>query len=198
MKYYHGKLKNEVEVKTIRGVSERTKYLYDSFEDDESALAHGIVLGGELLDRISLGGSSDYREAKAANLVKSVLRTAVQCHSRGSSIATSNRTTFCFRRKMKIRRSRRPISVWRVSYHRKVKCSRVDAVPRATWHPKSSSATTAVKPTCGPGVVAYQLLERSFAFVDTKNARPNAKEVFRAILEDDIDLSVRSVVFGER
>ena len=38
------------------------------------------------------------------------------------------------------------------------------------------------------GVVAYQLLSGRLPFVDTKNARPNAKEVFRAILEDDIDL----------
>ena len=84
VKYYHGKLKNEVEVMKTIGASLSVVYLYDSFEDDESVhLLMELCSGGELLDRISLGGSSDYREAKAANLVKSVLRTAVQCHSRG-------------------------------------------------------------------------------------------------------------------
>ena len=46
-------------------------------------------------------------------------------------------------------------------------------------------------PHCVPircGVVAYQLLTGRLPFVDRVNARPNAKEVFRAILHDPIDL----------
>ncbi|WP_240440884.1 protein kinase domain-containing protein, partial [Pseudomonas aeruginosa] len=36
--------------------------------------------GGELLERIS---DDEYREADAARLIRAVLRTAAQCHSRG-------------------------------------------------------------------------------------------------------------------
>ena len=39
------------------------------------------------------------------------------------------------------------------------------------------------------GVVAYQLLTGRLPFRDVVNQRPNAKEVFRAILEDPLDLA---------
>ena len=190
VKYYHGKLKNEVEVMKTIGASLSVVYLYDSFEDDESVhLLMELCSGGELLDRISLGGSSDYREAKAANLVKSVLRTAVQCHSRGIIYRDIKPDNFLFQTEDEDS----PLKATDFGLAGKLP-PKGEVLARRCGTP-SYMAPEVIERNYGSqadvwsaGVVAYQLLSGRLPFVDTKNARPNAKEVFRAILEDDIDL----------
>ena len=84
VQYYHGKLRNELDVMRKIGSSLSIVYLYDSFEDNDAVhLLMDLCTGGELLSGIRRGDS--YTEADAAELVRSVLRTAAQCHSRGRS-----------------------------------------------------------------------------------------------------------------
>jgi calcium-dependent protein kinase len=190
VQYYHGKLRNEVEVMRTIGASLSVVYLYDAFEDHEHVhLLMELCSGGELLDRISMSDSNDYREAKAADLVKSVLRTAVQCHRRGIIYRDIKPDNFLFQTDDEDS----PLKATDFGLAGKLP-PKGETLARRCGTP-SYMAPEVIERNYGSqadvwsaGVVAYQLLSGRLPFVDKVNSRPNAKEVFRAILEDEIDL----------
>lgn len=190
VQYYHGKLRNEVEVMQTIGASLSVVYLYDAFEDDECVhLLMELCSGGELLDRISMNDSNDYREQKAAQLVKSVLRTAVQCHSRGIIYRDIKPDNFLFQTED----DDSPLKATDFGLAGKLP-PKGEVLARRCGTP-SYMAPEVIERNYGSqadvwsaGVVAYQLLSGRLPFIDKVNARPNAKEVFRAILEDEVDL----------
>ena len=186
VQYYHSKLRNELEVMRKIGSSLSIVYLYDSFEDGDAVhLLMDLCTGGELLGRMRAG--INYSERDAAELVRSVVRTAAQCHSRGIIFRDIKPDNFLFDNEA------------------------LDSPLKATDFGLAGLITPGEKLTrrCGTpsymapevinrnygeeadvwscGVVAYQLLTGRLPFVDKVNQRPNAKEVFRAILEDQID-----------
>ena len=72
-------------------------YLYDSFEDNDAVhLLMDLCEGAELLGAIRKGAT--YTEADAAELVRSVIRTAAQCHSRGIIFRDIKPDNFLFER----------------------------------------------------------------------------------------------------
>ena len=97
VQYYHSKLRNELDVMRKIGSSLSVVYLYDSFEDNDAVhLLMDLCEGGELLSGIRRG--RPYTEADAAELVRSVLRTAAQCHSRGIIFRDIKPDNFLFER----------------------------------------------------------------------------------------------------
>ena len=185
VQYYHGKLRNELDVMRKIGSSLSIVYLYDSFEDNDAVhLLMDLCTGGELLSGIRRGDS--YTEADAAELVRSVLRTAAQCHSRHHLPRHQTRQL-----PLRARRGRFPAESHglrpRRAHHsrRKTDTSLRHAFvhgPRGD-QPQLRRAGGRVELR----QVAYQLLTGRLPAVDRVNQRPNAKEVFRAILEDPID-----------
>jgi calcium-dependent protein kinase len=188
--YYHGKLKNEVDVMRTIGSSLSVVYLYDAFEDKDSIhLLMELCSGGELLDRISMNDSEEYREQKAADLVKSVLRTAVQCHNRGIIYRDIKPDNFLFQTEdLDSPLKATDFGLAGLLPPRGEVLSRRCGTPSYMAPEVIDRRYTSQADVWSVGVVAYQLLSGRLPFVDRVNARPNAKEVFRAILEDDVDL----------
>ena len=186
VQYYHSKLRNELEVMRKIGSSLSIVYLYDSFEDDDAVhLLMDLCTGGELLGRIRAGMS--YSEADAAELVRSVLRTAAQCHSRGIIFRDIKPDNFLFERPG----DGSPLKATDFGLAGLIKPG--ERLARRCGTP-SYMAPEVINRNYGEeadvwscGVVAYQLVTGRLPFVDKVNQRPNAKEVFRAILEDPID-----------
>ena len=186
VQYYHSKLRNELEVMRKIGSSLSIVYLYDSFEDDDAVhLLMDLCTGGELLGRIRAGMS--YSEADAAELVRSVLRTAAQCHSRGIIFRDIKPDNFLFERP----EPGSPLKATDFGLAGLIKPG--ERLARRCGTP-SYMAPEVINRNYGEeadvwscGVVAYQLVTGRLPFVDKVNQRPNAKEVFRAILEDPID-----------
>ena len=184
--YYHFKLRNEIEVMRKIGSSLSIVYLYDSFEDDDAVhLLMDLCKGGELLGRIGRG--MNYSESTAADLVRSVLRTAAQCHSRGIIFRDIKPDNFLFQREDE----GSPLQATDFGLAGLIKPG--ERLTRRCGTP-SYMAPEVINRNYGEeadvwscGVVAYQLLTGRLPFVDRVNQRPNAKEVFRAILEDPID-----------
>lgn len=189
VEYYHGKIKNEVEVMKQIGGSLSVCYLYDAFEDNESChLLMELCSGGELLDRVAMNGSKEYREAKVANLVKSVLRTTVQCHRRGIIYRDIKPDNFLFQTEDE----NSPLKATDFGLAGQLP-PKGEMLSRRCGTPSYMAPEVIERNYNSPadvwsaGVVAYQLLSGRLPFTDKVNARPNAKEVFRAILEDPID-----------
>ena len=186
VQYYHSKLRNELEVMRKIGSSLSIVYLYDSFEDDDAVhLLMDLCTGGELLGRIRAGMS--YSEADAAELVRSVLRTAAQCHSRGIIFRDIKPDNFLFERP----EPGSPLKATDFGLAGLIKPG--ERLARRCGTP-SYMTPEVINRNYGEeadvwscGVVAYQLVTGRLPFVDKVNQRPNAKEVFRAILEDPID-----------
>ena len=186
VKYYHSKLRNELEVMRKIGSSLSIVYLYDSFEDDDAVhMLMDLCTGGELLGRIRAGMS--YSEADAAELLRSVLRTAAQCHSRGIIFRDIKPDNFLFERP----EPGSPLKATDFGLAGLIKPG--ERLARRCGTP-SYMAPEVINRNYGEeadvwscGVVAYQLVTGRLPFVDNVNQRPNAKEVFRAILEDPID-----------
>ena len=188
VQYYHGKLRNELEVMRKIGSSLSVVYLYDSFEDNDAVhLLMDLCEGGELLSGIRRG--RPYTEADAAELVRSVLRTAAQCHSRGIIFRDIKPDNFLFERD-------EPGSPLKATdFGLAGIIAPGERLTRRCGTP-SYMAPEVINRNYGEeadvwscGVVAYQLLTGRLPFVDKVNQRPNAKEVFRAILEDPADFT---------
>ena len=188
VQYYHSKLRNELDVMRKIGSSLSVVYLYDSFEDNDAVhLLMDLCEGGELLSGIRRGRS--YTEADAAELVRSVLRTAAQCHSRGIIFRDIKPDNFLFERD-------EPGSPLKATdFGLAGIIAPGERLTRRCGTP-SYMAPEVINRNYGEeadvwscGVVAYQLLTGRLPFVDKVNQRPNAKEVFRAILEDPADFS---------
>ena len=187
--YYHGKIRNEVEVMRTIGGSLSVCYLYEAFEDDENChLLMELCSGGELLDRVVIGSSEEYREAKVANLVKSVLRTTVQCHRRGIIYRDIKPDNFLFQTEDQDS----PLKATDFGLAGKLPPNG-ENLARRCGTPSYMAPEVIERNYNSPadvwsaGVVTYQLLSGRLPFTDKINPRPNAKEVFRAILEDPID-----------
>ena len=188
VQYYHSKLRNELEVMRKIGSSLSIVYLYDCFEDDDAVhLLMELCKGGELLGRIRPG--MNYSEASAADLVRSVLRTAAQCHSRGIIFRDIKPDNFLFERED----DGSPLKATDFGLAGMIENG--EKLTRRCGTP-SYMAPEVINRNYGKeadvwscGVVSYQLLTGRLPFVDRVNQRPNAKEVFRAILEDEIDFS---------
>ena len=186
VQYYHSKLRNELDVMRKIGSSLSIVYLYDSFEDNDAVhLLMDLCTGGELLSGIRRGDS--YTEADAAELVRSVLRTAAQCHSRGIIFRDIKPDNFLFERD----EAGSPLKA--TDFGLAGLITPGERLTRRCGTP-SYMAPEVINRNYGEeadvwscGVVAYQLLTGRLPFVDRVNQRPNAKEVFRAILEDPID-----------
>ena len=188
VQYYHSKLRNELEVMRKIGSSLSVVYLYDSFEDNDAVhLLMDLCEGGELLSGIRKG--RPYTERDAAELVRSVLRTAAQCHSRGIIFRDIKPDNFLFERD-------EPGSPLKATdFGLAGVISPGERLTRRCGTP-SYMAPEVINRNYGAeadvwscGVVAYQLLTGRLPFVDRVNQRPNAKEVFRAILEDPADFT---------
>ena len=186
VQYYHSKLRNELEVMRTIGSSLSIVYLYDSFEDNDAVhLLMDLCEGGELLGAIRKGAT--YTEADAAELVRSVIRTAAQCHSRGIIFRDIKPDNFLFERD-------EPGSPLKATdFGLAGLITPGERLQRRCGTP-SYMAPEVINRNYGEeadvwscGVVAYQLLTGRLPFVDRVNQRPNAKEVFRSILEDPID-----------
>jgi calcium-dependent protein kinase len=188
VQYYHSKLRNELDVMRKIGSSLSVVYLYDSFEDDDAVhLLMELCKGGELLGRIKPG--MNYSEANAADLVRSVLRTAAQCHSRGIIFRDIKPDNFLFERE----EEGSPLKATDFGLAGLMKPG--ERLTRRCGTP-SYMAPEVINRNYGEeadvwscGVVSYQLLTGRLPFVDRVNQRPNAKEVFRAILEDPVDFT---------
>ena len=188
VQYYHSKLRNELEVMRKIGSSLSVVYLYDSFEDNDAVhLLMDLCEGGELLSGIRRGRS--YTEADAAELVRSVLRTAAQCHSRGIIFRDIKPDNFLFERD----EPGSPLKATDFGLAGIIEPG--ERLTRRCGTP-SYMAPEVINRNYGEeadvwscGVVAYQLLTGRLPFVDKVNQRPNAKEVFRAILEDPADFT---------
>ncbi len=189
VEYYHSKLRNELECMRQLGASLNVVYLYDAFEDDDAVhLLMDLCEGGELLERIS---DDEYREADAARLIRAVLRTAAQCHSRGIIFRDIKPDNFLF----KNNDDNAPLKATDFGLAGKLPKNRDEPLSRRCGTP-SYMAPEVINRKYGAeadvwscGVVAYQLLTGRLPFRDMVNQRPNAKEVFRAILEDPLDLA---------
>ena len=189
VEYYHSKLRNELECMRQLGASLNVVYLYDAFEDDDAVhLLMDLCEGGELLERIS---DDEYREADAARLIRAVLRTAAQCHSRGIIFRDIKPDNFLF----KNNDVNAPLKATDFGLAGKLPKNRDEPLSRRCGTP-SYMAPEVINRKYGAeadvwscGVVAYQLLTGRLPFRDMVNQRPNAKEVFRAILEDPLDLA---------
>ena len=188
VQYYHSKLRNELDVMRKIGSSLSVVYLYDSFEDNDAVhLLMDLCEGGELLSGIRRG--RPYTEADAAELVRSVLRTAAQCHSRGIIFRDIKPDNFLFERD-------EPGSPLKATdFGLAGIIAPGERLTRRCGTP-SYMAPEVINRNYGEeadvwscGVVAYQLLTGRLPFVDKVNQRPNAKEVFRAILEDPADFT---------
>jgi len=188
VEYYHSKLRNELECMRQLGASLNVVYLYDAFEDDDAVhLLMDLCEGGELLERIS---DDEYREADAARLIRAVLRTAAQCHSRGIVFRDIKPDNFLF----KTNDENAPLKATDFGLAGKLPKNRDEPLVRRCGTP-SYMAPEVINRKYGAeadvwscGIVAYQLLTGRLPFRDVVNQRPNAKEVFRAILEDPLDL----------
>jgi len=186
VQYYHSKLRNELDVMRKIGSSLSVVYLYDAFEDNDAVhFLMELCKGGELLGRINPG--MNYSEADAAELVRSVLRTAAQCHSRGIIFRDIKPDNFLFERED----WGSPLKATDFGLAGLIKPG--ERLTRRCGTP-SYMAPEVINRNYGAeadvwscGVVSYQLLTGRLPFVDKVNSRPNAKEVFRAILEDPID-----------
>ena len=189
VEYYHSKLRNELECMRQLGASLNVVYLYDAFEDDDAVhLLMDLCEGGELLERIS---DDEYREADAARLIRAVLRTAAQCHSRGIVFRDIKPDNFLFQNNDE----NAPLKATDFGLAGKLPKNRDEPLVRRCGTP-SYMAPEVINRKYGAeadvwscGVVAYQLLTGRLPFRDVVNQRPNAKEVFRAILEDPLDLA---------
>jgi calcium-dependent protein kinase len=189
VEYYHSKLRNELECMRQLGASLNVVYLYDAFEDDDAVhLLMDLCEGGELLERIS---NDEYREADAARLIRAVLRTAAQCHSRGIVFRDIKPDNFLFQNNDE----NAPLKATDFGLAGKLPKNRDEPLARRCGTP-SYMAPEVINRKYGAeadvwscGVVAYQLLTGRLPFRDVVNQRPNAKEVFRAILEDPLDLA---------
>ena len=132
VQYYHSKLRNELEVMRKIGSSLSIVYLYDSFEDDDA-----VHLLMDLCTGASCSGGPEpgmsYSEADAAELVRSVLRTAAQCHSRGIIFRDIKPDNFLFERPG----DGSPLKATDFGLAGLIKpgerLARSDAAPRATW-----------------------------------------------------------------
>jgi len=183
---YWNKIQLEVEIMKHIGPSLNIVYLYDVFEDNSSVhLVLEIMRGGDLWKRITPG---EYSERFAAGVLRSMLRTVSQCHTRHVIYRDIKPDNFLFE-------SDEPDAPLKATdFGLAAYFVEGENLTRLCGTP-SYMAPEVIRKNYGPsadlwscGVVAYQLLTGTLPFGDEINVRPTAQVVMRNIIDKDVPL----------
>lgn len=191
---YAAKIRSEVDTHFALGHSLNIVFPFDAYEDDSAVhLVMERCTGGSLWQRADLvaGGFS---EARAAGVMRAVLRTVAQCHARGVVFRDIKPDNYLLA-------SRDPDAALKLSdFGLAARCRPGEVLtercgtlgymaPEVVGQRYSQRADL-----WSAGVLLYQLLSGRLPFVDEEagergpNAPPNTKNVFRSILFAKLDL----------
>mmetsp|Transcript_1367 Transcript_1367/g.3950 ORF Transcript_1367/g.3950 Transcript_1367/m.3950 type:complete len:583 (+) Transcript_1367:79-1827(+) len=177
----------EISVMKRLGQSLSCCYLYGAYDTgDHIHLVMELCKGGRLLD--SVQGAQAWDEARAASMVRSILRTVAQCHACNIAYRDVKPDNFLYLSKD----PKSPLKGTDFGIARHVKPGEVLTDKVGTAHymaPEVLRGSYGIKADVwSAGCVAYQLLSGRKPFADEMNANYMTKRIFRTIQTEDLDL----------
>jgi len=184
---YLEKLRLEVAIMKRLGASLNVVYLYDAFEDTTHIhLLMELMRGGELWGRIKGG---EYGEREAAGLMRGVMRTVAQLHTKGVIYRDVKPENFLFETDALDAPLKATDFGLATNFEAGEKFTRLCGTP-AYMAPELIQRDYGPEVDCwAAGVVAYQLLTGRLPFQGRAKpgVRQDAKMTMQAVLDNDAD-----------